>query len=266
MNGSSPATHCTLVIAALLVGCVGSGAGRSAVVQTSADVPAGTATKLVVHTAGGHITIGPGPAGNVHVDVTRRAATEADASALAVVTSASADVVTARWDGAAPDDSVTFSITAPPSMVIDATTSGGNVDVHDWTADATLSTAGGQVQTSNVVGALQATTAGGSIDVEQHTGSVAAQTGAGTITLRGTLTGPTSTVATGGGDIEVAVPATSTLVVSAETAHGLASNDFGLPVVTVDGRESFDGRLGDGTGGALTIQTLGGAVSLRELP
>jgi hypothetical protein len=44
----------------------------------------------------------------------------------------------------------------------------------------------------------------------------------------------------------------------------VASNDFGLPVVTVEARQSFDGILGDGTSGALYLQTTGGLVSLRK--
>lgn len=260
----SPAGLLLLFLAGELFGC-GSGTGAHAVVQTSADIPVNGATQLSLFTAGGQISVGPGPEGNIHIDITRRALTDAQASALTVTTSLSGDKVIAEWTGPAGDDSVSFLVQAPLTMLtLDAAADGGDIAVHDRSGTLRLRTGAGQVTTRSTTGDLSATSGGGSIDVEQHTGSAEAKTSAGWITITGALTGISTALATGGGNVEVTVPGGSNLVVSAETEHGLASNDFGLPVVTTQARQSFDGKIGSGADGTLSIQTLGGEVALHQ--
>jgi len=142
--------------AALVAGC-GTSQTR-AVVQSSADIPVGSAIELVLDTVGGHISIGSGPAGNIHFDITRRAPTEAEANALAVIISAATDRVIARWTGMAGDagdSSVPFSVTAPLSMIsLQATSGGGDIDLRDRSGSLRLRTAGGQIKTLNTDGTL----------------------------------------------------------------------------------------------------------------
>lgn len=249
---------------ALLGACGSSGSGSPAVVQSSIDIPTDGATALVVVTSGGQISVLSGPEGNVHLDITRRAPTEEEATVLAVSTSVVGEQVTAQWDGPAENDSVSFSVHAPPSMVtLAATTGGGNIDVEDRSGVVRLRTGGGEITTSNTTGTLSTSSGGGPIAIDRHTGTVQATTTAGQINISGALGGPSSATSTAGGNVTVTIPAGSRLAVSAETDHGVASNDFGFPVVTVQARQSFDGLLGDGTGGALYLQTTGGSVSLR---
>jgi len=263
------ASRTTPLLLLLLAGgslACGSGTGAHAVVQTSTDIPVNGATQLSLFTAGGQISVGPGPEGTVHIDITRRALTEDQARALIVTTSQSADKVIAEWTGAAGDDSVSFSVQAPLTMLglEAAADGGGDVTVHDRSGVLRLRTGAGRVTTDNTTGDLSAISGGGPIQVARHTGKVEATTGAGSITIAGTLTGLSSALATGGGNIDVTVPGDSNLVISAETEHGLASNDFGLPVVTSQARQSFQGSIGSGAEGTLSLQTLGGEVALHQ--
>jgi hypothetical protein len=123
------------------------------------DIPVNGVTTLLVSTAGGQISVAPGPEGNVHVDITRRAATDDAAHALAVTTSVSGEQVTVQWSGAAGDDSVSFAVLAPPSLSsVLATSGGGDLSAHDLSGTLRLRSAAGEITTSNTAGTLGAST------------------------------------------------------------------------------------------------------------
>jgi DUF4097 and DUF4098 domain-containing protein YvlB len=165
------------------------------------------------------------------------------------------------WSG---DRSIHVSgIQAP----VDAETLGGDISVDHVTGTVTARTSSGDIHLSHLLGDVTAHTDGGNILASAHQGSLALSTDGGDIDVSGSLTGA-SQVKTGGGTLDVSIPANSRLDIQAESATGPAWNDFGLPIDTQGGHSiGFSGRLGDGSLGTLEMTDAAGPIALHsELP
>jgi hypothetical protein len=216
-------------------------------VTTPYDLALAGATRIAVHTSGGHIAIKPGTADALHVEAERVAHTESAARALSVTVAleSGGQVASVDWSGPAEDQHVSFTVTVPPGLPLDLNSGGG-----DLTADG-------------LSAGLDAQTRGGDIVVTHYHGTATLHTGGGDIRFDGTLTGE-NVLQTFGGSIDATVPAQSRLVVSAQSGGGTLSNDFGLPVTPEGIGRRFDGMLGDGTAGSLELSTSGGNVTLHR--
>lgn len=119
-------------------------------------------------------------------------------------------------------------------------TSGGNVVTESVTGDVFLSTSGGDVEANNITGNVSAETSGGDVRVESVTGNVKANTSGGDVTIRnadGIVKGGTS-----GGDVRVT----------------LSSDVKGVDVETSGG--SIEIAMKEGTGADIEAETTGGSV------
>jgi len=151
------------------------------------------------------------------------------------------------------------SVVSAPGDV-DAATAGGSVTVaaqHGGKVRAV--TMGGQVDVSGpLFGPVEAQTSGGSIRIDGALGPVRAHTGGGSVTVTGEVKGDWS-LRTAGGSVTVILPAGTNATVDA--SGGGVSTDF--PDLASD-RRHLRGRLGDGSGGTITMRSLGGKVAVMK--
>jgi hypothetical protein len=185
-------------------------------------------------------------------------------------------------------------VTLPPGTPLEVRTQGGAIKVDDVGGPALLRTAGGSVSVMSALGDIDAATAGGSVTVgaqrggrvravtmggqvdlrgsdfgpveaqtsggsiriDGASGSVRAHTAGGSVTVAGDVAGDWS-LRTAGGSVTAIVPAGTNATVDA--SGGGASTDF--PELAAD-RRHLRGRLGDGSGGSITMRSLGGKVAV----
>ena len=163
---------------------------------------------------------------------------------------------------------------------VKAETGVGTITLKGTTGARTAHTGNGAVVVDGAEGAVQVETSVGTIDAKRTKGSLALHTGngavhvtesdgpvvvetmVGTVNVAGRLSGA-SRLHTGNGAVTVTLPADSRLEIKADTGNGRITNAFGLPVegsVT----SSCKGKLGDGAGGSLRIETVVGGIALNK--
>ncbi len=254
------------VIAALLLSAPSAWAFRATVASQS-DFKVGAHPTIVVSSSAGAVDVDAGPAGSVHVDITRQADSEEAARRLDVVTRQDGDTIVLEFkhkNGMWHDNvSVSFRVTAPADAKLQIATGGGSVTVRGIGGGMKVDTGGGGITVDGAAGALALHTGGGSVEVRRASGSVDVSTGGGSVRVEGALSGQ-NRVHTGGGSIHVAVPASSRLTVDAETGGGSAHNDFGIPGDGERHSGRFRGSIGDGGAGSLELRTGGGSISLSK--
>jgi hypothetical protein len=153
---------------------------------------------------------------------------------------------------------VRLTIQVPKGCPLDLRTSGGGIDVAGVDGPLRAKTGGGGVLVADTVGRVDLTTGGGSIEVIRADGEVRVRTGGGSVQIEGRLSGDCAAL-TGGGSITVAVRPGTSLEVRGH-GHGYAATSEVPGVTSSQGR--LEGRIGDGTGGALRLRTGGGAVRI----
>jgi hypothetical protein len=235
-------------------------------VTTTHDLRLGAATHVEVFTNGGDISLVAGEEGVARVEAERTADDEDEARRLQVKVAVEGDTLRVLWQG---DDShgrdVSFRVRVPAWLPARLETDGGNVSIGAMKAGVEAISDGGDIWCQDGEGLLFARTDGGSIHVRRHVGTVDLKTDGGDIEASGALGGE-NVAQTDGGDVDVTLPAASRLYVSASTDGGSASNDFGLPTSERSGGASFEGAIGDGGDGSLTLRTDGGRVRLHRTP
>lgn len=100
------------------------------------------------------------------------------------------------------DFSASYTVHVPTSFNVDASTSGGNIDLTDLKGNARLRTAGGDLQISGVTGTADVKTSGGDVKARNLEGQVDLETSGGDVRLTDSRTGPFR-LETSGGDINV---------------------------------------------------------------
>ncbi len=104
-----------------------------------------------------------------------------------------------KWDVGNLD--VSFHITVPKRFSVKATTSGGNMSVHELEGDVRFETSGGNVTVEGVDGLADVNTSGGNIDVRKVKGSLKGETSGGNVRVDD-VAGDVN-VQTSGGEIEL---------------------------------------------------------------
>ena len=152
---------------------------------------------------------------------------------------------------------VQFQITTPQRFNLDVETQGGDITVEaPLEGEARLTTAGGDVRTSDVTGPVRIETAGGGIEVGKIGGDLTARTAGGSIHV-GNAKGDVI-LETSGGEI---VTGTVTGALRAETAGG--------DVVVGGASGKVEARTAGGqiqigpTGGSVRAETAGGSIRLQ---
>lgn len=145
------------------------------------------------------------------------------------------------------DVQVDFAVRVPAGVQLVARTVNGGITATGIRADAEVSTVNGKVEVAST-GTVSANTVNGSIEAtmgrERWTGELEFHTVNGSVTLR--------------------MPAGTSAVVEGETVNGGLDSDFPLTLEAnrLWGPKRFEGRIGDGGGGTISIETVNGSIRL----
>jgi DUF4097 and DUF4098 domain-containing protein YvlB len=153
---------------------------------------------------------------------------------------------------------VQFQITVPQRFNLDVETQGGDITVEaPLEGEARLTTAGGDVRSSDVTGAVRIETAGGSIEVGKIGGDLTARTAGGSIRV-GDAKGDVI-LETSGGEIVTGAVAGA---LRAETAGGdvVVGGANGQVLARTAGGQIQIGP----TGGSVRAETAGGSIRLQS--
>ena len=266
----------TAVAAALLLaGCrievSGDGGGsawsgeRVERVEELALDPAG-ATTLEVESGAGSITLGPNAAGSdVRVVATVQAPTDEDLRRVSVVIASSGGVARVGYavEGSRDGISVSFEVSAPPTLEARLRSGAGSVRVDRWESAVRVRTSAGSVSTDGVRGDQDLESGAGSVRVSDAEGCVRAETSAGSIRVGGRLRGDCSLV-TSAGSVDALLPGDARLKLHGKTAAGSVQSDFPVAVRGQYASKSLEGVLGDGAEGSLRIESSAGSLRVRS--
>ena len=247
--------------------------------------PVGNRVVLRFVHSNGSVHVAPGPDGQVSIKENPNGVTDAiktryrkQGDAITVTVSVETGLTIPTWvdfDVAVPQD--TSANVAVAAGTLEASHLNGNFVLQDTNgsigaADVSgaiaLHTTSGSISTSHVSGQLSAITDNGTITTSSTRlgGHSLVQAQNGTINFHGSLdAGSHSLFRNNNGAIAVTLPGRSSMQVDARTPHGSINSEF--PSVRVganaDGRLA-DGRVGRGAPARLSIQTMGGSISLNR--
>lgn len=154
-------------------------------------------------------------------------------------------------------------------LSIDADT--GQVEVRDVSnAHVRVRTINGPVTLTNVRGNVEATSVGGQVTMDNVTGTqVTANTTAGGIRYTGDFAGGGEySLSTHSGNIDVALPASASVDITARTITGSVQNNFPLqpdvhPAIPLAQGRSFAGRANAGASSA-RLRTFSGTIRVQK--
>jgi DUF4097 and DUF4098 domain-containing protein YvlB len=243
--------------------------GRSWEQSSEFESPARDGARLVVRAESGVVVIHPAAGNKVICAVVLRAYTPDEATARSLfdkfqLSAHSAETGSVYLSSQNPGPArygsslrVEFQLTVPQKFNLDVETQGGDITVDaPLDGEARLTTAGGDVRTSDVMGIVHIETAGGKIETGNVGGELAARTAAGSIHV-GDVQGDAVLETTGGE------------IVTGRVAGGLRAETAGGDVIVegVEGRlvaRTAGGQIQIGpTGGTVRAETAGGSIRLR---
>lgn len=268
------------ILALMLVACESVSAQKYKKIEEESWV-AGDAPTLTVENFGGNITVQVGINETFEAVVTRRAAREEDLDRIEVDIDERDGGLHIKTDKPSRINnvSVDLEITAPADSRVDLSTGGGNVTVsglvgsikvhtgggnikvYDASGDVEANTGGGNIKISGVSGEVDVHTGGGNIQVQDASGLVRLDTGGGNIDYQGRPQG-SCRLDTGGGNIKIRLPKDVGVQVDLDTGSGEIDVDM-----AVDGRlskQEVNGTIGSGEEGEIHAHTGGGDIDLTE--
>jgi DUF4097 and DUF4098 domain-containing protein YvlB len=238
--------------------------------RTEFEAPVKDGARLLLRAANGGVSVNPASSGKVTCIVILHAYTSNEAEARGLfekfqlsARSGEADGVflssqSPRQSGHGAKLRVQFQITVPQRFNLDVQTQGGTIAVEaPLDGEARLTTAGGDVRSSDITGALRIETAGGSIDVGNIGGDLTARTAGGSIRVGDAKSN--AILETSGGEI---VTGAVTGALRAETAGGdviVGGADGQLVARTAGGQI----QIGP-TGSSVRAETAGGSIQMRD--
>jgi DUF4097 and DUF4098 domain-containing protein YvlB len=245
------------LVAALVGGIVFSTIGQhEQTVTTTKSFGVSGTPSLVISDAAGNITIVPGEANQVMLQVTKHAWGITDADAKSVLNSMVVNVsqsgttitVNTRWSG--PDRrSVDLIVTVPAEANANVHLGAGNIDARQLTGVLTLDTGAGNVTAETV----------------RFAGTSRLHTGAGNTIVDGAMaSGAAVDVLVGAGNATLTLPSDTPAHLTASTGVGnLIITGWQIPVSGIVSH-SASGDLGSNPTGALTIQVGTGNLTLMS--
>jgi len=262
-----------LPLAALDVSSVKQGApvkrGRSWEQRSEFDATVKDGARLLLRADNGGVSVNPASSGKVTCIVILRAYTSSEAEARGLfdkfqLNARSVEAGGVYLSSQSPRQArhgsnlrVQFQVTVPQRFNIDVETQGGDITVEaPLEGEARLTTAGGDVRSSDVTGAVRIETAGGSIEVGKIGGDLTARTAGGSIRVGGAK--GDAILETSGGEI---VTGAVTGSLRAETAGGdvVVGGANGQLVARTAGGQIQIGP----TGSSVRAETAGGSIQLH---
>jgi len=262
-----------LPLAALDVSSVKQGTpvrrGHSWEQQSEFQAPVREGARLLVRVDNGAVNIHPVPGDKAACIVTLRAYTSDEAEARRLfdkfqLTARTIDAGGMYITSESPSRGrhgahirVKFQITVPQRYNLDVETQGGDITVDALLeGEARLTTAGGDVRTSEVTSAVRIETAGGSINLGKIGGDLTARTAGGSIRVNDVK--GNAFLETSGGEIVTGAVAGA---LKAETAGGdiVAGGATGQVLARTAGGQIQIGPIG----GSVRAETAGGSIRLQ---
>ncbi len=262
-----------LPVAALDISSVRQGApvrhGRAWEQRSEFAAPVKAGGRLVLRADRGTVNILPSPDDRVNCAVILRAYTQDEAAAKRLfdgyqLSARSLEAGGVYLDSEAPgwarhgaNFTVRFQISVPRHFHLDVETQGGDISVDaPLEGNVRLTTAAGDVRTSDVAGLVRIETASGSITLGNIAGDLSAGTAGGSIHV-GNVKGD-SALETSGGEIETGMLTGS---LKAETAGGdvVVGGASGQVVAQTAGGQIQIGPAG----GSVRAETAGGSIRLQ---
>jgi DUF4097 and DUF4098 domain-containing protein YvlB len=243
--------------------------GRAWLQRSEITAPVREGGRLVVRVDSGSVTIQPGASERLECEVTLRAYTRDEVAARRVFSNYELSVKPLENGGAyitghggsggnhGGSLSAEYEVKLPRRFNLDVQTQGGDLGIEDaLQGEAKLTTAGGDIQTGNVVGPLKVETAGGSISLGNVGSRVEARTAGGSMRV-GDVKGDAN-LETSGGEIEVGQIGGA---LRAETAGGdvVIGGARGQVVAQTAGGQI---EVGPASGG-VRAETAGGSIRLQ---
>jgi DUF4097 and DUF4098 domain-containing protein YvlB len=173
---------------------------------------------------------------------------------------------------------------------LDVSSGGGSIAVEDGRGNTAIRTGGGNVTLANASGKSSIMTGGGNISVANASGELSASTGGGNLTLKnvtGSIQGKTqagnvyaeinpgdktkTTLSTGTGDIEVALPASAKATILARIQSRMPLSSAGSDIICEFGAaEKSESRnektfLINGGGANIALETNVGKIRIRKV-
>jgi hypothetical protein len=247
--------------------------------------PVGNRVVLRFVHSNGSVHVTPGPDGQVSIKENRSGITDAiqtryrkQGDAITVDVSVQTGLTIPTW--------VDFDVAVPQDTSTNVAVAAGTLEASHLNGNFVLQDTNGSIGAANVSGAIALRTTSGSISTSHVSGQLSAITDNGTITTNSTHLGGRSLVQAQSGTINfhgslapgsdslfrntngtiaVTLPNRSSVLVNARTPHGSINSEF--PSVragaNADGRLA-DGRVGRGAPARLSIDTMGGSISLNR--
>jgi hypothetical protein len=237
-----------------------------------------------VHSTGS-VHVRAGPSGQVSIKENRNGVTYAihtsyrqQGNVITITVSIEKGLPTATW--------VDFNVAVPQDTSTNVAVAAGTVTAAGLTGNFVLRDTNGSIWAAHVSGAIAMQTVSGSINTSRVSGQVSAITNNGTITTISTrLSGHSFMRAQNGtinfhgslgpgshavfkntnGAIGVTLPRGSSVLVDARTPHGSINYEFtSVHVVSDSQGRVAHGRVGRGAPARLSMQTMGGSISLNH--
>jgi len=234
------------------------------------EAPTREGARLLLRADGGAVNVRPSPGDKVSCTVTLRAYTSDEGKARRLFDTFQLSTRSVEAGGVyitsqAPQRGrhevkfrVNFLITVPQRYNLDVETQGGDITVESpLEGEARLTTAGGDIRTSDISGGVRIETAGGGISLGKIGGELTARTAGGGIHLDGS-NGDT-TLETSGGEI-----------VTGEVGGSLRAETAGGDIVVGGATGHVQAQTSGGqiqigpTGGSVRAETAGGSIRLQS--
>ncbi|HEY3368072.1 MAG TPA: DUF4097 family beta strand repeat-containing protein [Symbiobacteriaceae bacterium] len=142
---------------------------------------------------------------------------------------------------------------------VDLRASSGNITASNVGGDAVVTASSGNVTARSVKGRVRANATSGTVRVDEPLGAVSAQSSSGSVNVTATTVGGDYDLAASSGHVQLNIPASASVTVSARATSGNVSGPSWLTIG--EGRNSGTGSNQGGTY-RVTIQTSSGGIDI----
>ena len=247
----------TVLFAAATLGLLGAACqtnlGAEVRDEFSQTVALNAAGEFEISNVNGQIEIGTWDRNEVQILATKSARSESDLQDIQIVVTGSGDRVEVDTElpkGWNRSGSVSYRITLPASVTLDADTVNGSVSVNGVNGPMELHSVNGRVEASGAVAAVEANTVNGQLTIRY-----ADRPGSGEHSFE-----------TVNGSVRVYLPASVAGRFHAGSVNGSIETDFPLQVTKArfGPSRSLDGELGNGGDTSFSFKTVNGSIDIRS--
>lgn len=143
-------------------------------------------------------------------------------------------------------------------------TAGGDIEIKDVTGKVELKTAGGNINVTGSSGTIEAKTAGGNIEISGSNGPIEAKTAGGDITVHYTGENKGIELKTSGGNVNLYLPDNFSADVNLKTSSGEITMGFPLDGTMNKSRTKIVGKI-NGGGNTVSCKTSGGNIVFDKI-